>query len=280
MIVGKRPLALIVFLLAQGGFAAAAPLPAVAVPSPAACPAVPEPSVALEDAFAFDLRSPEILHFISGLAALPAAEREGVFEAAVAAAATSQERDAEALIAGICPTLDAIYGQARAKFIVVNQWRLAGPSDGKRSADFAGVIDAAVLALAAGDALSPDVRRAALLPFGDAVPAEPPPVPAAAGGCGLPDSRAHVIVAVTPRYPPLAASAATTGSVTVKIALTDTGDVRSAKLYRETVGDRPGAAEIIRASILAAAASSYAPEVTKCRPIAGRYLFRVDYKPT
>jgi len=271
-------LAFIFFFLSDATYAASAQTPVGADPSPLACPSVPDLPAGIEAAFAFNIPSREILHFISGLAALPAADQKGAFEAAVAAAATSQERDARAAIAGTCPTLDEIYGQVRAKFIVVNRWQLAELSDAKRFAAFSDVVDTAVAALAAGDALSPDLRRAALLPFGAFASPEPPAVPEIAAGCAQPDARAHVIVAVTPRYPPLAAAAATSGSVVVKISLTDTGDVRSATLWRETVGDKVGAADIIRAAILAAAASTYAPEVTKCKPIAGLYLFRVDYK--
>ncbi len=72
---------------------------------------------------------------------------------------------------------------------------------------------------------------------------------------------------VAAEYPALAVVAATQGTVQVKVSLTDAGDVRSVELYHDTLGDHPGSVELIRAS----------PEVSNCRPIAGTYLFQIDY---
>jgi hypothetical protein len=258
-----------------------APLPAKADPSPAACPSVPDLPADVVAAFAFDIQSPEILHFTSGLAALATSDQKRVFDAAMKAAGTPQERDAETAVAATCPTLDGIYGKVRAMAIVVNVWEFEGLAeiDDKQFDELSAVFDTAVGALAAGDALSPDARRQALLPFaGTPVTSEIPAVPASAGGCAQPNSDAHTIKVVEAKYTPLAAVAATQGTVDVKVTLTETGDVRSAKVYRQTVGDRPGAADLIRASILAAGTSTYAPEVINCRPISGKYLFKIRYR--
>jgi len=270
-------LAVILFLSAQACLSVSVPLPARADPSPAACPSVPDLPATVEAAFAVDIKSREILHFTSELAALAAPDQKSVFDAATKVAGTSQERDTETAVAATCPTLDGIYGNVRAMAVIVSRWQLR-ELDAKRFAELSEVVETAVEALAAGDALSPDVRRQALLPFADTLPPTVPAVPASAEGCAQPHRDARPVTLVQAKYPALAASAGTQGMVEVKVSLTDTGDVRSAVLYHETLGDRLGGPELIRASVLAAGTSTYAPEVSDCRPKAGTYLFRVDFR--
>ena len=272
-----RRLAVIVFAVAHGWLFASACRPALADSAPAACPSVPDLPADLEAAFAFDIRSPQVIHFTSALAALPPTEQKRVVAAALGAAETAPERDAEAAVAATCPTLDGFYGDIRAMFTIANRWQVPVLADPKRFGDISRVVDTAVEALAAGDGIPAAARRQALLPFGDGVRDEPPAVPAQAAGCAEPDVPANVIEAVQAHDPPLADVAATRGTVVVKVSLTETGDVRTATLYRETLGDRTGAGDLIRASILAAATSTYAPQISKCRPVAGAYLFRIDY---
>jgi hypothetical protein len=265
------------FLVAQGCLSMSAPLPAEADPSPAACPSVADSPATVEAAFAVDIRSREILHFTSALASLAVADQKRVFDSAMKVTGTPQEQVAETAVAATCPTLDAIYGKVRAMAVIVNRWQLR-ELDVKRFGELSDVVETAVDALAAGDALSPDARRQALLPFADTLPPGVPAAPALADGCAQPHRDARPVTLVQAKYPGLAASAGTQGMVEVKVSLTNTGDVRSAVLYHETLGDRLGAPELIRASILAAGTSTYAPEVSDCRPKAGTYLFRVDYR--
>jgi len=270
-------LAIFLSLVAQVSLSVTGSLPAAAEPSPAACPSVPDLPASVEAAYAVSIKSREILHFTSALAALAVPDQKRVFDAAMKATGTAQEQGAETAVAATCPTLDGIYGKVRAMAVIVNRWQIR-ELDVKRFAEFSDVVDTAVEALAAGDALSPDALTQALLPFADALPSTDPAVPALAEGCAQPHRDARPVTLVQAKYPALAASAGTQGIVEVKVSLTNTGDVRSAVLYHETLGDRLGSAELIRASILAAGTSTYAPELSDCRPVAGKYLFRVDYR--
>jgi len=269
-------LLVIIVLLLQGRLSAASPLSAKSAPSHAACPPVPDLSAGVVAAFAFDIQSPEILHFTSGLASLAAPDQKRVFDAAMKAAGTPQERDAETLVAATCPTLDGIYGNVRAMAVIVNRWQLPELDD-KQFDELSAVVEIAVEALAAGDTLSPDVRRQALLPFAGTVASEEPAVPAATQGCAEPNRDARAVNIAEATYPPTPAAAATHGQVVVKLTLTETGDVRSAALYRQTVGEGIGADELIESAILAAGTSTYTPEVINCRPNAGKFLFKVDF---
>lgn len=63
----------------------------------------------------------------------------------------------------------------------------------------------------------------------------------------------------------------------VKVSLSDSGDVRSARLFSDTLRRGVGSQDIARATILATVASTYTPEIKGCRPIAGVYLFEGEY---
>jgi hypothetical protein len=273
-----RALVVIFVLVAQICLAVAAPLPAAADSSPAPCPSVPDPA-GVEAAFAFDIQSPEILRFTSGLASLAAPDQKRAFDAAMKAVGTPQEREAETAVAATCPTLDGIYGKVRAMAVIVNRWQLPELDD-KQFDELSDVVETAVEALAAGDALAPDVRGQALLPFADTLAPADQAVPPSTQRCAQPNQNARPVNLAEPTYPAISAALGTHGQVAVKVTLTETGDVRSAALYSQTVGDGTGAGELIESAILAAGTSTYAPEVINCRPIAGGYLFKVDFGRT
>jgi hypothetical protein len=271
-----RLLLVIMFLLLPGRVSAASPLSEKPGASPAACPSASEVSPSVEAAFAFEIQSAEIIHFASGLASLAAPDQKRAFDAAMKAAGTPQERAAKTALAATCPTLDDIYGKVRAMAVVVNRWQLPELDDTQFD-DLSAVVDTAVGALAAGTALSPDVRRQALLPFADIVAPAHAGVPAATQGCAEPNQDARPVNLADATYPDMPGAAATHGQVAVKVTITETGDVRSASLYSQTVGQGVGADELIEAAILAAGTSTYAPEIVDCRPVVRDYLFKVDF---
>jgi hypothetical protein len=149
--------------------------PALASPEPCGS-AAPEAPHDLPGAFAYELDSPTVLHFLTLLAKAPPATQKRVFAAAVAAASTAPEKSAQAAASAGCPDLDALYGAARASYLTVNLWQLNDFSDAARFQAFLGVLATAIAALSTNDRLSPDDQGAALLPFVDlAVGSQSPP---------------------------------------------------------------------------------------------------------
>jgi hypothetical protein len=159
----------------------------------------------------------------------------------------------------------------------VNLWQLGEFSDAARFQAFEGVLATAVAALSAKARLSPDDQGNALLPFIDlTVGSQPSPLPAA-GTCARPHVSARDIHSVQPSYPSTATLNGTSGTVKVLVSLSDTGDVRSARAVPDSIVHGAGWPDIVRGSIFAAAASTYAPEIEHCVPVAGFYVFKAQY---
>ncbi len=271
----------VTFLLSSGSqsIAFGEPVPVAASESPDPCAsAVPSLPNDLATAFAYDLDSPTILHFISALAAVPAKERRAVFESAVAAAATAPEREVVAAESADCPTLVEMYGASRATYLVVNQWQLREFGDAKRFDRFSTVVAAAVSALAIPSRLTPDQRQTAMLPFA-AILAEAASslAPSESGNCSKPNSPARTRTIVEPVYPPMAVSAGMGGAVRVKVFITETGDVRYVRVASDTLNGPNGWDDVIRATVYSAAATTYWPKIEDCKPISGTYLFEADF---
>ena len=273
--------AFVVVLVVTSGSLSAAfaqPVPVAASASPDPCAsAVPLLPNDLPTAFAYDLDSRPILHFITSLAAVPPKERRSVFDSAVAAEPTTPERDVAAAESAVCPTLDEIYGAARASYLVVNGWQLGEFDDAKRFDEFSSIVATAITALAMGDRLSPAQRQIALSPFaGMLEETVPSPVPSTSV-CAQPPSLARTRRVVEPTYPPMAVSGAIGGLVSMKVSITDTGDVRYVRVVSDTLNRGYGGDDIIRASLYAAAATTYWPGTKDCKPVSGLYLFRADF---
>ena len=268
---------LLALFLLDSAPAAATPLPPAAAPGPCktADPALTDD---LGAAFAYDLTSAPILHFVSVLATLPVREQKHVFDAAVAAASTPRERAASAVIEGSCPDLDAIDGASRVAILVENMWELAEPdlTSEKRIAQFSVAVGNAAAALSANSRLTPEQRIDALAPFAAVLAsAAPSPPPSESGACAQPNVNASVVDPVQPYYP-VVQQKPTVGTVLVKVTLSDAGATQSVSLYHETLKG-PASADLVRVSILAAAATKYIAEIKDCRPIGGGYIFRSDY---
>ncbi len=247
-------------------------------PSPIACPSVPDLPNDLQSAFAYDLESPAILHFISALATAPQADQKHIFDAASDAASSPREHAVETAVATLCPSLGAIYGTTRVILLISKQWTIRELFDAKRADAASQVIATAVSALSAENRLAPEQRASAMLPFGNLSVASPSPTSSESGVCSRPDAAARVVHTVQPEYPASAISAATEGTVLVKVALSAAGDVQYVRLYGDTLRSGIGSPDLVRATIIAAAASTYAPDVRHCAPIAGAYVFKVEYR--
>jgi hypothetical protein len=281
-------LAVSLFLGAGAAAGAGVAGPQAKVPSPQVsvdpcASAVPDLPDDLPTAFAYHLESPRLLRFIAALAAVPERDQKRVFDTAVAAADSAPERAAQASISANCPSLDEIYGASRAMYLVVNQWTLGELANPKRFADFSAVVGTAVAAIARGDDLSPEAARAALAPFPVLAGfAPPPPAPPSASipsvaDCRSPDSPPKAIHLVEPKIPHLANDAGTTGDVEVKIALSWTGDVESVRLFSDTLHNRPGWKGLMQTTILALAASTYAPAIERCIAVGSELDFTEQY---
>jgi protein TonB len=104
-------------------------------------------------------------------------------------------------------------------------------------------------------------------------PATAPPAPTPTPPhCALPHKDATTTRPVEPDYPDLARQQGAVGTVQVKVSLSPTGSVVSTSVYKSS-----GNALLDKAALSAARASSYAPEVEDCAPVAGTYLFRADF---
>lgn len=258
---------------------AGAPLPPPATAAPHPCASTdPDLSGNFLKVYAYDLESPSLLSFLTALAALPANDQEPVFDAAVAAAGSRQERDAQAAVARLCPSADAVDATSRAAMLVSTEWDRAGNDDDKRADEFTAVLSTTVSALASGDALTPEERRWALLPFARLFPPETPSAaPAEPGTCSHPNVDARAIHLVQPDYPAFAGATRTSGTVQVVVALSETGSVRSVKLYNDTLGGRSGSEDVVEAAVRAAATTTYAPEIEDCVAVPSRFVFRCDF---
>jgi hypothetical protein len=259
----------------------ASPTSPVSTPLPTADPcatAIPELPNDLPSAFAYEVKSAAVLHFPSQLKRVPEREQAQIFERAVAAVKTPGQHDVERAEQRVCPTLEEIYAKTRALALIANEWTPRGLHDNDKFSAFAEVVGDAITALAMSDAgeLTADLRQAALHSF-DALADLPAAVRVhwvGADECEQPET---TIYAAPPTYPPVAAISGTTGVVNILVSLNEQGDIRMAKPLSNTLGDRPGADELVKAALVAAAASTFAPRIRNCQGVPGRYVFAVGF---
>jgi hypothetical protein len=149
----------------------------------------------------------------------------------------------------------------------------------KSADDLTDVLKTAVSALAHPDALTPEQRSAAAAPFQALEIGAPTPRLAATGSaeCAKQYSPAQPVVIAPLTYPVEAVASRALGTIFVKVTLSETGGVRSATLYHKSMGDVAGSDALVDAAIISAAASTYQPDLEKCVPSAGSYLFKADF---
>jgi len=258
------------------GASPTSPAPTSAPMADPCATAVPDLPNDLQSAFAYEIKSAAVLRFLSQIKRVPERAQRQIFDRAVAAAKTPAQRELELAEQRVCPTAEEIYGQTRALILVANEWTPRNLQEDDKFSAFSGVVGDAITALVLGDELSVDQRQDALTPFAALaeISESARPQEIGSGACTQP---ATTIRSVRPSYPPLAGVSGTTGRVNVVITLNERGDVRTAKPIASTLGDRPGAADLVNAAILSAAASSYAPEIRDCKGVKGTYVFAVEF---
>jgi protein TonB len=99
----------------------------------------------------------------------------------------------------------------------------------------------------------------------------PSPTPTPKATCDRPDVAARTISVVDPEIPDIARERGITGTVDVRVDLTETGAVSAVSIARTAD------ASLDEAALDAARHSSFAPEIVDCKAQAGSYLFRVDF---
>jgi TonB family protein len=89
--------------------------------------------------------------------------------------------------------------------------------------------------------------------------------------CDRPDVAARTVAVVDPDLPEIARERNVTGTVDVRVDLTETGEVRAV-----SIASSPDVS-LDEAALDAARRSTYAPEIVDCKAQSGSYLFRVEF---
>jgi hypothetical protein len=268
------------------GSAAAAPSPA---PSPAASPSdgactAPEPDgLSADDAFGHEIDDVRTLAFLSFVENIAPKDRTAVDKRAKAPVAKETTDAFGTALANSCDATEVDYRTIRLVYMLASRWTVDEALANQAAARNA------IAALFLGDRIAPAARDAALAVFGtsiaglDALPARasamPTPSPAAPGAiaCDLPIN-SKALFAKSPEYPQDAMALGVTGSVQVVVDLDEHGYVRSAKFYNgKFKPDGASGTDLVSASLTAAGSSDYAPEFVRCKPVAGRYIFRAHF---
>jgi TonB family protein len=110
-------------------------------------------------------------------------------------------------------------------------------------------------------------------PFASAVtPAAAQTLNSAASSCATPDAPAATTYAALAEMPAIAVQYQMTGTTLVKVDLEPNGSIRDASVAKSS-----GAPFLDTAAVAAAKASSFSPEIHDCTPVAGSYIFQVDF---
>jgi TonB family protein len=88
------------------------------------------------------------------------------------------------------------------------------------------------------------------------------------------NGEATVTNAAYPEYPNSASRQYGPVTALVRVTIGTNGTVLAASIYTST-----GSADLDRAALRAARASTYAPKLVNCRPVTGTYIFRAEFKP-
>jgi TonB family protein len=99
----------------------------------------------------------------------------------------------------------------------------------------------------------------------------PMPTPTPKATCDRPDVAARTIAVADPEMPDIARERNVTGTVEVRVDLSETGAVRAV-----SIANTPDAV-LDDAALEAARHSTYAPEIVDCKAQSGSYLFRVEF---
>lgn len=102
----------------------------------------------------------------------------------------------------------------------------------------------------------------------------PPVIPVEPSGpaCSDPNAQAKTLVAIAPDSASADVAAGSNVTAMIKVDLDENGRVLGVSVYAST-----GSLELDQAALRAARESTYAPETRDCRPVAGSYLFKVEF---
>jgi hypothetical protein len=247
-------------------------------PSPTACATVPPALTDDFDAtFSYELTSTAVQHFVALLGSASPKAQADVVASASAAARSPQRAQVRAAFANVCPNPSEAIGFARSVAVISHVWSVPELQNDKSAADLTDVLQTAVSALAHPDALTAEQRSAAAAPFQALESAVPAPSPTATDPCANRFSPAQPVRLVPLAYPVFAIAARATGTIFIKVSLSETGGVRSATLYRKTMGEGGASDALVESAIISAAATTYQPDIEKCVPSAGTYLFKAEF---
>jgi TonB family protein len=108
---------------------------------------------------------------------------------------------------------------------------------------------------------------------GPAVPGSPGPAGTPKPSCANPNVPARSVQTVAADFPEAAREAGATGTTQVKVSLFASGAVAGIAIYSSS-----GNVQLDQAAERAARQSSFSAELRNCQPVAGDYLFRVDFQ--
>lgn len=108
---------------------------------------------------------------------------------------------------------------------------------------------------------------------GPDVAGSPGPVGTPKPSCASPNVAAGTVEAIRPEIPEAAREVGATGTTEVKVSLLASGAIAAVTIYSSS-----GNAQLDLAAERAARASTFSPELRNCQPVAGDYLFRVDFQ--
>jgi len=257
--------------------ASASPVPVATSSTTAAAGCVPADPALIgdaRDAFAFDLTDPQVTHFLTEVATATPSAAHDALGAIVLASETAERRRVDDVVDGLCPVLADYAAQARADHFISNLWKLNGfEARAKLSAIVRAVKDA-VFVLGHRSVVSNSDVLTALGPFA----AITKPVRAAPATCSTPNAEPAIDHLVELVYPRIAAETRSSGSVTVKVALTAAGDVGSVVLVKNETTGGSGTDALVDATIMAATETTYRPALVGCVPQADYYIFRANFE--
>jgi hypothetical protein len=250
-------------------------------PSPSLAPTVCETAApglgdGIDAVFSYDISSTAIQRLIALLGSASNAAQSDVIKRASAAARSPEQAAVRGALAKACKNASEVVGFSRAVIVISHEWN--DPDlDQERADDLTGVLETAVSALAHPDALTPDERASAAAPFQALESDAPSPEGTVKKPCLVAPSGAKLVRFAPLTYPPIAQATHTSGTVVVKVMLSETGGVRRATLYHETVGNDAGGHALVDAALVVAAASTYEPDRENCVSTSGSYLFKANF---
>jgi outer membrane biosynthesis protein TonB len=227
--------------------------------------------VTLQDAFATPVTDIITLRFIAHVENLSPKDQAATLKRIAVPQLPAAHTEIEAAEQIGCTQPQIGLRTARLLYAISARWTTANASDALVSA-----ARWAIGALQIRDRIGVPILDSTLAGFGTSYATLSAPVANATPSCP-PDRDAQITAAVQPPYPSFAGASSVGGTVLVKVSLDREGLVTAASVLTREVPANQAGDELARVSLGAAATSTYAPEIAKCTPIDGTYIFRADF---